>query len=1251
MKQKMHLREFVLTLSVLVALGGGAVGSQADYAAVVSALNPLAYYRLNETTAVPAADVAINKGSLGGLATGLYVGGATHPTDGALVGSANSAASFANVSGNRVRVAYDPAMALPGPFTVEFWARPYDAASVDSSTMCPIGFTQFDDPPGGGNGYRSGWLFYQLADTGWSFRVYATGDTPTTPVLYNATVTETVSIGAWYHVVGVYDGANVTLYVNGQEKATVEAPLPHAPVINPMIPLGIGARSDGHRGFFSYNGSLDEVAIYAAALTPSEIQAHYQNGIAASPSQPYDQLILAKNPICYYRLDEAEYFSPDPGTLPVAVNSGSAGAAADGTYQPGAETSASGAPYSGFGAGNTACNLNGVTGYVFLGAPTELNFKGEITVMAWIKPMQTDGLRDILAHGYTQSLANQEIYFRINAGDYQVGSWESGGVSTAGTPAVNDIGKWVFLVGTYDGTNWNLYHNGQLIAMAAVANSGNSEFLDTTVPWSIGSRGDPTLGDGRYFRGGVDEVAIFDKALTAQQILDIYSAANVPPSIIQQPAAPERDIFAGNIVTLSVTAGGSPTLSYQWRKGGVDISGQTSSSLVFNSITEADSGTYDVVVKNDFGSVTSVSVTLTVKPAESVAPTILYATGNKTFNGVRVWFSEPLDPVSAQVAANYQLSGDVTISSATLAAPAGSPGDNMVDLVTSAQTPGTTYTLTVTGVKDQVVPANTIAPGSTIQFSSCVLSPGFALFELWTGLSTSDNSLANTLLKDPRFPDSPTSATYTSAMSTTPVFGADQSREGYGGKMSALLIPTQTGDYRFFLYSDDSSALYLSTTADPAGKTLIAQETDCCDVFQEPGIANDDGTTYPTSEPIHLEAGKQYYIEAIWKEGTGGDYCHVAWREEQDFTAASSLPVIPGTYLATIVDPNVDMAFVTQPTDVVGIPASTATEVFSKSFTTDDGGFTVENAGQNATNPVPPPGPWYWNGVTWSADGAESACSGPYYSRLISPTNTLAESGSVMLTFNHRYSFETPLWDCGQVRISVNGAPFTLVPAENFITNGYAPGNIIGNGIAKDLRGFNGDSPGYGDYAFITTKVVLGTFSKDDRLVFEFVGAWDDCTTASVPGWEIENVKLDLLVGAEQSVFTCEAEALRQGEPVEIRYQWQRNDGAGWVDIPGATTSSYYITPTLVDMNASFRVQVTAFGIPGKVIYSNVVRLVVPRPTISISKSADGVSIAFTGTLQSSTAVKGTYQDVPDAKSPYVIATPTGTMFYRSVLK
>jgi hypothetical protein len=67
------------------------------------------------------------------------------------------------------------------------------------------------------------------------------------------------------------------------------------------------------------------------------------------------------------------------------------------------------------------------------------------------------------------------------------------------------------------------------------------------------------------------------------------------------------------------------------------------------------------------------------------------------------------------------------------------------------------------------------------------------------------------------------------------------------------LTAPDTAKYRFFVRSDDASGFWLNTSGatlpDVFSTEAIARETDCCDAFLEPGVANDDGTTYAASEP------------------------------------------------------------------------------------------------------------------------------------------------------------------------------------------------------------------------------------------------------------------------------------------------------------------------------------------------------------------------------------------------------------------
>jgi hypothetical protein len=62
--------------------------------------------------------------------------------------------------------------------------------------------------------------------------------------------------------------------------------------------------------------------------------------------------------------------------------------------------------------------------------------------------------------------------------------------------------------------------------------------------------------------------------------------------------------------------------------------------------------------------------------------------------------------------------------------------------------------------------------------------------------------------------------------------------------------------------------------------------------------------TDTTAVPIFLEKDKRYYVEAIWKDGTGNDYLDVAWRKVPDTFAAQALPYIQGNVLETLAPPN-----------------------------------------------------------------------------------------------------------------------------------------------------------------------------------------------------------------------------------------------------------------------------------------------------------------------------------------------------------
>ena len=98
----------------------------------------------------------------------------------------------------------------------------------------------------------------------------------------------------------------------------------------------------------------------------------------------------------------------------------------------------------------------------------------------------------------------------------------------------------------------------------------------------------------------------YGKSDALNTLIDVPSA----PTIVTHPQ--DEQVCENQSVTLSVTTTGAAPLSYQWRKNGEDLPGETSSSLTIDPVSAADAGSYDVVVTNDCGQLTSDPATLTV---------------------------------------------------------------------------------------------------------------------------------------------------------------------------------------------------------------------------------------------------------------------------------------------------------------------------------------------------------------------------------------------------------------------------------------------------------------------------------------------------------------------------------------------------------------------------------------------------------------------------------------------------------------
>jgi len=88
--------------------------------------------------------------------------------------------------------------------------------------------------------------------------------------------------------------------------------------------------------------------------------------------------------------------------------------------------------------------------------------------------------------------------------------------------------------------------------------------------------------------------------------------SKTPVSITANPLAQYK--FIGGNVTFSITASGTPTITYHWKKNGAYITGATSNTYTINGLTVLDNGIYSCVVKNFCDSIESLGAKLTVIP-------------------------------------------------------------------------------------------------------------------------------------------------------------------------------------------------------------------------------------------------------------------------------------------------------------------------------------------------------------------------------------------------------------------------------------------------------------------------------------------------------------------------------------------------------------------------------------------------------------------------------------------------------------
>ena len=278
-------------------------------------------------------------------------------------------------------------------------------------------------------------------------------------------------------------------------------------------------------------------------------------------------------------------------------------------------------------------SFDGISGCVLnANTPPLTNIHNSFTMEFWAYPkagivmVKTDG----------SQLANSGQQFAIFP-DYGAYNAQAGAGVSVGTngisviesapyylPSVlnytNVLSGWVHVAVVYLNKQPSLYVNGINVATGVTSTRTfvypSKDFGGSIVtPWN-------TYGP---YKGLLDEVSIYNRALAASEIAAIYVAGSggkclpqFPPTITSQPVGQTN--YAGTTAIFSVAATGTAPLSYLWFFGANPLSQQTNATLVLSNVQPSQAGTYSVLVSNANGATNSMAALLAVNPLPSCDP-------------------------------------------------------------------------------------------------------------------------------------------------------------------------------------------------------------------------------------------------------------------------------------------------------------------------------------------------------------------------------------------------------------------------------------------------------------------------------------------------------------------------------------------------------------------------------------------------------------------------------------------------------
>jgi CSLREA domain-containing protein len=364
-----------------------------------------------------------------------------------------------------------------------------------------------------------------------------------------------LEIGRFYHLAATKSGSTVKFYVNGIEVFSGSQPCAANPIATNTGSTKIGAAdgtspADPDR---ELDGNVDELEIHNAALSGADILAIYNASFAG------------KCRTCTPPPTEMVSWWDGSGSAPTANDIADGN---NGTLQGGAAF-APGKVGQGF-------SFTSPGDDILVPHNANQNTGAEITVDAWIKPANiVTGNASIInkrtvanAEGYTLELTNTG-----NGLDFETTT--SGGVFSATSAAVLTANVWQHVAATYDGTTIKIYLNGVEVATAPANGAINAVTSDLVIGRNI--------VNGATFPGLIDEVELFNRALTATEVAAIANAGNAgkcPTSTVTLAVSPS-----------AVAEDGATNLDYKFTRNG-DISAAMTVNFSIGGTASFSGGDY-----------------------------------------------------------------------------------------------------------------------------------------------------------------------------------------------------------------------------------------------------------------------------------------------------------------------------------------------------------------------------------------------------------------------------------------------------------------------------------------------------------------------------------------------------------------------------------------------------------------------------------------------------------------------------------